>query len=306
MRWVRLIGALWVAAAATPATAATYNFHHIWPAGGCDAPPPETIDVPAGRISIHHHIRNWNSGPYFGIPLWWGFQRWEPEQNGYTGLGGYLNVVTGPQFIKPVSSNLTPPSPVAGGELDYTEADDVIKPFRMQVQIGCKWGPMEIWLTITTAAATQSNQGTSTSNSSSNVARRPVTPDPLTGLSLQGDLLLQTMNTGGVSNGPKQPSVFRSAKPVRITGIVNYHWNNGQGAAPGTIALRGANGVLYGPWRARGAPGAGGAQNVMWYVEPGVVLPPGAYTVIDSDPATWSQDALSGNRGMGEVRAASP
>jgi hypothetical protein len=38
-------------------------------------------------------------------------------------------------------------------------------------------------------------------------------------------------------------------------------------------------------------------QNAYWTVYLNVTLPAGTYTVIDSDPATWSHNAESSNRG---------
>jgi hypothetical protein len=41
--------------------------------------------------------------------------------------------------------------------------------------------------------------------------------------------------------------------------------------------------------------------NAYWTVYPNVTLPAGTYTVIDSDPATWSHNAESSNRGFVRV-----
>jgi hypothetical protein len=106
------------------------------------------------------------------------------------------------------------------------------------------------------------------------------------------------MNTGNVANGPTRPTTFTLAKPTRITKITTYHWNNGKGATPGTIALRSSTGQVYGPWQASGTPGMGGVPNVHWVVTPDITLPAGTYTVIDSDPASWSHNPQSGNAGM--------
>jgi hypothetical protein len=114
--------------------------------------------------------------------------------------------------------------------------------------------------------------------------------------------LFSTMNTGGVANGPTQPTMFTLARPTRIIKITTYHWNNGRGATPGTIALRSSTGQTYGPWQAAGTPGMGGVANAHWVVTPNITLPAGTYTVVDSNPATWSHNPQSGNAAMRSSR----
>ncbi len=110
--------------------------------------------------------------------------------------------------------------------------------------------------------------------------------------------LFDNSNDGGVSNQPILTTSFTLSERSRITKITTYHWNNGKGTpAPGTIALRNSAGRLFGPWQAGGQPGSGGAPNAYWIVLPALKLPAGSYTVIDSNPATWSQN--SGTRGAG-------
>ena len=117
----------------------------------------------------------------------------------------------------------------------------------------------------------------------------------------KGIVILNTDNTAGVSNGPTAPNIFKIDKPHLLTYIRNYHWNNGKGATPGTISLKDQNGKIYGPWQAQGTPGMGGISNANWEVSPKIILPEGTYTIIDSDPKTWSTNAQSGGRGMGQV-----
>jgi hypothetical protein len=59
-----------------------------------------------------------------------------------------------------------------------------------------------------------------------------------------------------------------------------------------------ASGQFFGPWAATGTPGQGGVPNANWVAEPDVTLPPGDYTVYDSDPSTWAQNDASGGAGM--------
>jgi hypothetical protein len=104
-------------------------------------------------------------------------------------------------------------------------------------------------------------------------------------------------NTGGVANGAS-PATFVIDQPWLITEIHTYHWNNAQGATPGTIGLRSADGTLYGPWQATGRDGQGGVPNAYWVIQPNYVIPAGEYTVIDSDPSTWAQNGGTGGVGM--------
>lgn len=101
----------------------------------------------------------------------------------------------------------------------------------------------------------------------------------------------------GVSNGPTAPSVL-TLPAARITAITTYHWNNAQGAAPGTIALRGEDGTLYGPFPTTGSPGQGGVPNAYWTAITNVRIPAGRYTVADSSPGTWAWAPDTGGRGM--------
>ncbi|MGZ9190602.1 MAG: hypothetical protein ACXW39_11160, partial [Nitrospira sp.] len=71
----------------------------------------------------------------------------------------------------------------------------------------------------------------------------------------------------------------------------------------GTIALRDATGLLFGPWGVAGSAGQGGVPNAFWTATPNVTLPAGTYTIIDSEPTTWSQNSQSGNRGFSTVKS---
>jgi hypothetical protein len=108
-------------------------------------------------------------------------------------------------------------------------------------------------------------------------------------------------NVGGVSNGPSYDTTFSISEPMMITSINNYHYFN-YGALPGTIALRHSDGTVYGPWETNGGTGQGGVPNAYWVAEPNVVIKAGDYTVIDSDPSTWSQNSGSGYEGFSWVQ----
>lgn len=108
-------------------------------------------------------------------------------------------------------------------------------------------------------------------------------------------------NIYAVENGPSQPTTFTINTPHTITFIQNYHYfNNGHPA--GSIAIRGSDNSRYGPWPTTGAVGQGGVPNAYWNCSPNVEIPAGTYTIEDSDPATWSQNAGSGNRGFSLVK----
>jgi hypothetical protein len=105
-------------------------------------------------------------------------------------------------------------------------------------------------------------------------------------------------NSDAVLNRPTRATVFVLNGSTRIAKITTYHWNDGRGAPAGTIALKSSSGETYGPWQATGEPGQGGVANAYWVADPNVSLPPGSYTVIDSDPATWARNDASVGAGM--------
>ena len=105
-------------------------------------------------------------------------------------------------------------------------------------------------------------------------------------------LLATTFNTSSVMNGPTDTASMSLEKRTMLQAITTYHWNNGQGSAPGYIAIL-KNGVQDGIWQATGRSGSG-ADNVLWDVYPNYILEPGySYTFVDSDPDTWSWNSMS-------------
>jgi len=108
-------------------------------------------------------------------------------------------------------------------------------------------------------------------------------------------------NIAGVQNNPRLETTFTIEAMHQVTFIYTYHYFN-NGKLPGTIALRHADGTVYGPWQAAGARGQGGVPNAYWFVLPNVQLKPGTYTVIDSDIATWSHNSGSSGAGFVEIR----
>jgi hypothetical protein len=112
--------------------------------------------------------------------------------------------------------------------------------------------------------------------------------------------LFNNVNTGAVSNGPTVPTTFTLSAAATITQIVTYHSNGGKGAAPGSIGLMNHD-QSFGPFPATGA-GAQKGQATSWVVTINLSLPPGTYTVTDSDIFTWSYNTQSQGRGFAIVR----
>lgn len=115
-------------------------------------------------------------------------------------------------------------------------------------------------------------------------------------------LIFDNTNIGGVGNEGISP-VIALSRPHLIASIGTYHWNNGRGSNPGTLALKREDGMVFGPWPAVATSGFQGAPNVNWESAPNVTIPTGRYTVIDSDPATWSQNEMSSGMGFVRIKA---
>lgn len=123
--------------------------------------------------------------------------------------------------------------------------------------------------------------------------------------------LFDNTNKDAVSNGPTASTNFTLAVPAHVTELVTYHWNNGHGlpASPAvTISIKSAaasGGPGFGPFTAVGSAGQNGVANANWTATVSFDLPPGIYTVVDSQPSTWSRNARSGGSGFAIVRGAS-
>ena len=114
-------------------------------------------------------------------------------------------------------------------------------------------------------------------------------------------IVFDNQNIGAVVNEPTEITQFTLEEPLWLTKIETYHWNHGQGQSLGEISLENESGDVYGPWEALGRCGQGGLVNAYWAVYPLETIPAGTYTVIDSDPATWSHNAESSGRGFVNV-----
>ena len=158
-------------------------------------------------------------------------------------------------------------------------------------------------------------QGFCTVDVTNAVPTKPATPAKPTYACIGSQVkLFDNSNGGGVQNGGKLPS-FTTYGTIGVTAwclnsITTYHWNNGQGAKPGTIGLGplsfGAIVNPVPPKQATGSAGANGAANENWTVDYSTTSPTiisGAYTCKDSDPATWAQNQQSGGKGFCTVYA---
>lgn len=83
------------------------------------------------------------------------------------------------------------------------------------------------------------------------------------------------------------PPMFNTNEMYIIKELWTYHWNGGKGAKAGTLTLQSSDGTTYGPWQAEQV------NKVYWVVKLAFDLPPGNYTVIDSDPSTLAQNKES-------------
>jgi hypothetical protein len=121
--------------------------------------------------------------------------------------------------------------------------------------------------------------------------------------------LFNNSNTGGVSNGGTPPEFSTKGHSYCLSSLTTYHWDNGQGAPPGTIGLEtvarlAANVATIGPFPASGSSGQGTRANVNWSASMTTpVVLQGSYSCIDSDPATWSENQASGGHGFCTVMA---
>ncbi|HXY43097.1 MAG TPA: hypothetical protein VEH29_02820 [Acidimicrobiales bacterium] len=116
--------------------------------------------------------------------------------------------------------------------------------------------------------------------------------------------LFDNWSPAAVENGGGPSTFSTDGKPYCFIAAATYHWNNGSGAVPGTIALKrlsGPKGVgsSLPPTVAVPSAGQNGAQNVNWVVSrsnPTVnpLILDGTYECWDSDPATWSQSSGAG------------
>ncbi|MEI7512471.1 MAG: hypothetical protein WCK01_03360 [Candidatus Uhrbacteria bacterium] len=100
-----------------------------------------------------------------------------------------------------------------------------------------------------------------------------------------------------VNNNGTSPTITLNKK-AHLAELSTYHWNDAKGKEPGLVSLKDGSGKIYGPWQASPSLGQGGVPNAYWNTTPNIDLPAGSYTVIDADPATWSQNSETEGKGM--------
>jgi hypothetical protein len=116
--------------------------------------------------------------------------------------------------------------------------------------------------------------------------------------------LFTNANINGVTPGATAPAQFTVGPgSVRVVAVVTYHYVLPSGvASTGQVSLKGPDGTVYGPWSTTGSAGQGGIANASWQADVDLVLPPGTYTIIDSDTATWSANEGTAGAGMYWIR----
>ena len=121
--------------------------------------------------------------------------------------------------------------------------------------------------------------------------------DGLAPIPAPGAPVLVENGAGGATRpGSTKPATFALRSGVHVTQLMTYHY--GARRPPGTIALRHESGRTLGPWQANGAVGQGGVAHAYWWVRPNVRLEPGRWTVVDSDPASWSIEPSTNGAGI--------
>lgn len=117
-------------------------------------------------------------------------------------------------------------------------------------------------------------------------------------LTAKQELIFERNTLGAVENDPTNPTSFTIDREWTVTEIKTYHWNYGQGKAPGMIGLQDESGKTLGMWPASGEPGSGGVPDAYWTARPNLALQPGEYTILDSDPSTWSNNWETDGEGI--------
>ena len=159
----------------------------------------------------------------------------------------------------------------------------------------------DFWDVMETVTIKQKSVSTSSGGSTATPAPA-VTAAPSSGKNAEDyHLLASTFNKYTVYNGPTEETAFNIDEDTLLQAITTYHWNGGNGKAPGSIALL-ENGVKVGEWQAT-SRGSSGKDNTLWDVFPDYTLKGGnRYTIVDSDNDTWSTNSDSYDMGFVEIR----
>lgn len=93
---------------------------------------------------------------------------------------------------------------------------------------------------------------------------------------------------------PKNPTKCTLNRETTITRIITDHYNGGKGdPTGGTITMKDKGGNVIGQWRATPAANKNGVPGAKWICNINVNVKPGTYFIQDSNPSTWSKNALS-------------
>ncbi|MFA6308899.1 MAG: hypothetical protein WC677_04045 [Clostridia bacterium] len=157
-------------------------------------------------------------------------------------------------------------------------------------------------MVLTSCGSSTDTNGATNSTATSTVTEVPTaTSVPTATVNSAEKEIFYNGNGAGVQSNPTSQTKFTIDKAYYITFIMDYHYFN-NGVLPGTIALKHSDGTIYGPWQAIGRTGQGGVNNAYWDATPNVQIKAGTYTVVDSNPTTWSQNSQSNNCGMTQVK----
>lgn len=120
-----------------------------------------------------------------------------------------------------------------------------------------------------------------------------ITPGETTSSAKAGTIFFIGTKDNPKNQNPKNPTKFTLNKETTITRIVTDHYNDGDGdAAGGTITLKDKGGSVIGQWKARPSANKSGVANAKWISDMNVTVQPGTYYIHDSNPSTWSKNAL--------------
>jgi hypothetical protein len=111
--------------------------------------------------------------------------------------------------------------------------------------------------------------------------------------------IYNSWSADAVFNNPSIVPIMTITSSWKITKIGDYHYNFGAGQDPaavnGKISLYdNTSGALIGVWTASTVANLDPAgnhclgPNMCWAAYPNVILKPGTYKIVDSDPSTWS------------------
>jgi hypothetical protein len=112
--------------------------------------------------------------------------------------------------------------------------------------------------------------------------------------------------TWGKRYGPENPARFAIEKDLLLHEIGTMHSPYKEGMPSGLISLKREDGSILGPWETELWPSFGGISYVAWACHPDIVLTPGTYEIVDSNPDSWQNNDQSDRRGMGWVIASPP